>query len=264
MATFMAPVTTAFTVTEVMGHARSLSHDLGEAEYRGRDLWDIVEFWERLGNAAWVPRLLDIPRQKRLDSLIAQAPLSLHRSMHSPREESITAVTPGVLNSLRERINDKMAEVDERNSPYIGLSDAKLWQELEQEGAVDYLFKSVRSNFELRGCAQCGRWYEPQLANRGRFCSGECRKRFNNVRNSVKEEVKNFTCNCCNDTRSMDQFSGLLFEASTDEISPLRIGPFRYHSESQWCLECVESQHKEWARYIAPLVEARDARERVS
>lgn len=263
MGVFAATVETAFNVTEVMQHAHGLEDDLCEAEHTGETLWAIVHFWELLGNAAWVPRLMDIQRQRRLEALIAATPLSIYRNPLVPREESISAVTPGVVNALRERVAKSLADSYDRSSgQYRALGDEKLWAELEGEAAVDFTFRSVLSNFELRGCAMCGKWYEPQLSNRGRFCGPECRKRFNNLRNSKKEEQRTFKCASHSETSGMELFSGLVQSRSAADATPLRIGRYYPLSEDLLCLDCVERAHPEWARYIAPLVESRNERGR--
>jgi len=274
VSSFNAQVTTAFTVAEVLQHARLLESDLDDvagdfdaSEPRDdlKALREIVEFWTLVGNSAWVPRLLDIPRQWRLKKLIEETPLYLHRNPLASREESISAVSPGIVGNLRERVTEHINKGFETSEGrYVSVSDLALWEELAREGSVDYAFRSVRPGFEIRVCAQCGKWYEPQLSNRSRFCSQDCRKRFNNIRNSAREEVKNFTCKLCGQKRSMELFSGLRYsdDESEDIISPLRIAKYSFYPEDRCCTDCVQSRHPEWARYIAPLVEAKDSKDR--
>lgn len=103
----------------------------------------------------------------------------------------------------------------------------------------------------------CGKWYEPQLSNRSRFCSTDCRKRFNNQKHSKREEQRSFVCAWRGETHPIDHFSGLVHTDGDQPVTPLRIGALRSYSDKLWCLECVEKEQPLWARYIAPLVEAR-------
>lgn len=262
MGSFIAPVETAFNVTEVMQYARILEEDLDMADVRDEvDLNEIVRFWETLGNAVWIPRLMSTERQRRLESLFAATPLTLQRNPLMAREDSISAVTPGVTTDLRQRV---AAEIDRlaltSNGRYGAFGSQKLWSEVEREGAVDFALRSVRPNFELRGCASCGKWYEPQLTNRGRFCSADCRKRFNNLKHSKKEDQKFFACAWDGKMHSMEEFSGLHSGPEEHPVSILRIGNYTPNRETMWCISCVEENEPLWVRYIAPLVEARGER----
>lgn len=259
MGSFTAPVTTAFGFIETMQLVRHLRGELEDAEHHEGPLWETVQFWQVLANAIWVPRIMDIARQKRLEKLMSEATLTLHRNPLVSREESITAITPGILNQLRDRIATSMAEQEVgTGGQYSALADVELWHELECEAAIDYLFKSVQPSFEVRGCAQCGKWYEPVLANRGRFCSAECRKRFNNLRASNKDELlKSFECANCEQTLSMDAYSGLREFDPNDSVSPLRISKFEFGS-GRWCADCVAEHRPEWKRYVAPIIDARE------
>jgi hypothetical protein len=263
MGNFTAPVETAFNVTDAMQYARALSGDLFDAEVEPGPLWDIATFWELLGNAVWVPRLMSIQRQHRLEKLIAATPLSVYRDPLAPRAESVSAITPGVTNGLRERVAAAVNEaVLDSNGQYSSISDIALWNEIEREAAVDFAFRSVRANFEIRGCASCGKWYEPQLSNRSRFCSTDCRKRFNNQKHSKRDDQRSFVCAWRGETVPIDHFSGLVHEDGDQPVTPLRIGHFKSYSDKMWCLDCVEKDQPLWSRYIAPLVEAREERER--
>lgn len=265
MGTFTASVETAFKVTEVMQYARVLDGDMTDSESESEALWEIVHFWALLGNTVWVPRLMDIQRQQRLEQLVAATPLKLYRNQLLPREESVSAVTPGVTNGLRDRVRDSIYKVvANSNGQYSSVTDKGLWKELEGEAAVDFTFRSVRPNFELRGCAFCGRWYEPLLSNRGRFCGIDCRKRFNNLKHSKKDDQRTFQCAWDGQTHSMELFSGLVHQAEDDLVTPLRIGRYSSYSDNLWCIDCVERERPEWTRYIAPLIEAREERDRES
>ena len=255
MGLFNAQVETAFTVTEAAQLSRELRDDLIAQEVDSQAHWDIVVFWDLLSNAVWVPRLMDTQRQRRLEKLTVGTDLHLYRNPLMTREDSVGVVTPGVTNDLRQRVANYMSEQLEQTG-YDALADLKLWDEVEGEAAIDFAFRSVRPNFEIRVCAECGTRYEPQLSNRGRFCRTECRKRFNNARNSQQHE--GFMCKICEDEKSMDLFSGLEWRDVDSGVSPLRMGSYRSLSSERCCIDCVAREHKEWARYIAPLVDAKE------
>lgn len=255
MGSFNASVETAFSVIEVIQFARALGGELSDDGIESPDHWEIVLFWELLSNAVWVPRLMDAPRQRRLENLISTTHLQLHRNPLMPREEAVSAVTPGATNDLRQRVSNCISERAE-STGRDALADLKIWAELEREAAIDFAFRSVRPNFELRACAECGTRFEPQLSNRGRFCRTECRKRFNNARNSAQSE--GFTCAICEIGKGMDLFSGLAWTAENDAVSPLRMEAYHSKRQSRCCTDCVVREHREWARYIAPLVDAKE------
>jgi hypothetical protein len=257
MNTFEVLITTAFTLTEVLQFGRLLHGDLAEAEYQGETLWNIVHLLADVGNSVWVPRLLTVSDQKRLDMLFHEAHLVLHRNPLAPREESVSLITPGVGNELRSRVALAIDESNERGQ-YRGFSNAELWEEVLREAAVDWSFRAIRTNFEVRGCAMCGRWFEPQLANRSRFCSTACRKQFNNIRTSGRDHVKSFTCESCERNLGMDLFSGLHNEREDDSVTPLRIGRYLASLNNLRCVDCVQTHNPEWARYISPIVDAKE------
>jgi hypothetical protein len=257
MNTFEVQIATAFTLTEVLQFGRLLHGDLVEAEHNGDDLWNVVHLLADVGHSVWVPRLLTVSDQRRLDSLFHEAHLVLHRNPLATREESVSLITPGVANDLRSRVASAIYEGSD-SGQYQSFSDLGLWEEVLREAAVDWSFRAIRTNFEVRGCAMCGRWFEPQLANRSRFCGTSCRKQFNNIRTSGRDHVKAFTCESCDRQLSMDLFSGLQNSHEDDAVTPLRIGRYMASLNNLRCVACVQAKNPEWARYISPIVDAKE------
>ena len=259
MGSFQVNVSTAFSLTEVLQHGRALRADLVEAEENDAELWSIVNLLQNVANSVWVPRLMTVADQRQLDALCNETHLTVHRNALAPREESVSLITPGLANDLRVRVAAEISASIERSGDlYHGLSDRALWAEVLREAAVDWAFRAVRSGFEIRGCAQCGRWYEPQLANRSRFCTTDCRKKFNNLRAAKQKAYQTFHCGGCGRDLSMNAFSGLHREHKDDTVTPLRIQRYIPLIKGMRCLECVQDKNPEWNRYIAPLLEARE------
>jgi hypothetical protein len=167
----------------------------------------------------------------------------------------VTLVTPGVLNGLKERVQAQRVASQQGSEGRLRAVDSTTYYEMLREGLVDWAIRTAADeDYELRGCAQCGKWFEPTLRARSRFCSVRCRKSFNNFRNGSGAEYADFVCSGCGQTRSMEkEYAGLRFLAPTNPVTPLRIARYSLGVGDMCCVDCVRTTHKQWRRYIAPM-----------
>jgi hypothetical protein len=209
------------------------------------DSWDDTERAVRIANATWVGRLIDSEMATTIESYLAATPLHVRRNAFAG---TVTLATPGVSDGLRDK-----ALKEQRASERYTVSP-ETYRAMLSEGVVEWSIRTASEDgYEVRQCAQCGNWFEPQLKDRSRFCSPKCRKTFNNVRNSGHDDLTNFTCGGCGERRGMDEFAGLEFEGAdnTKTATPLRIS--RYRLANLCCVDCVRTRYPEWRRYIAPM-----------
>jgi len=262
MATMPARISTAFTIAEVVDEARHLAIDLNARDEVPGEWTDIPRLTQAIAQGVWVPQFLDDPIvRSQIDAAISQTPLKIKFDYLAPAGEQVQAVTPGVLTNLRDRVDTAMRKANQNPDwewvRYAGLTrvpfeDLKLWREFLSEGIIDFIFRRSLPGFELRQCPapECGRWFEPQLAKRGRFCSAACRFKFNNIRQN--KDKGQFTCRDCNRRLTCDFFAGLEYAVS-DDVSDLEPSTFSGDEiPLQVCVDCVAKHHREWLAYIAP------------
>ena len=259
MANIPGRIATAFTITEVLNEVRYLRQDLSEwDDEHTSSLWDVVKAAEELANGAWVRQLLNGPDVKSLsDDTLKNVVLRLQIDPLAVPGEHIYAATSGITTNLRGRVRDAETKANEKESSpqYVSFHNEALWNELLGEGVIDFLFRGSQKGFELRQCPalDCGQWFEPRLAGRGRFCSQDCRVKFNNMRQNQGKNKGEFKCAECDRTLSCEVFSGL--ETGHEGPSSLRLAPFKlnyYWERRPVCVACIAENHPEWKRYIEP------------
>ena len=252
-----AKVETAFTFIEVLKQADYDRVELDDYADGGSesDLWrkawaDTAKAY-LIANATWVRRLIDSQMLAAMEATLRETPLQVRRNAFSGE---VTIVTPGVVDGLRDKVAaERKSSAEESNGQYAAVQ-VDTFTAMLREAVIDWTLRTeADESYELRGCPQCSKWFEPQLKARSRFCSDKCRKGFNNLRNSGSDAA-NFVCHGCNEARTMDDFAGLRFEEGADKtVTPLRMGMYYGLSDNLCCVHCVRSNYPEWRRYIAPM-----------
>jgi hypothetical protein len=259
MTSVSIPVETAFSCDEVL----NILDDAAEADEvldDPRAPWQAL-MW-RVAHATWVPGYLRASDRQRLDALLAEMRPQVRWRPFARSGDLIEAASPGVLSDLRARYEKEQmdfAELVERQGQetmvrYHGcvpLSD-DLFVAIAREGLFDWIVRSSQSTFELRRCAQDGKWFIPMRAGRGRFCGDSCRARFNSrskARPRPQAREYNQVCFLCCTEKPRDQFSGLsLFEQG---VPPLDLEmKALYAAYNPVCIDCVIEHRSPWARYV--------------
>jgi hypothetical protein len=204
-----------------------------------------------VANATWVPRLIDSEMLVAVEAYLRDTPLIVRRNAFAG---TVTFASPGVLTGLRDKVNTQRAASEQESRGQHSTVGPSVYAEILREGLVDWTVRTASPDgYEVRSCSECGKWFEPQLKLRSRFCSSECRKKFNNRRNSTDESVTQFVCGGCKQRRPLDEFAGLRFDDPQRAVTPLRMGKYTFIDEILCCLHCVRSSYPEWRRYIAPM-----------
>lgn len=246
---------TAFTLPEVAQLGDQLSFtwpdDGSEREDASKEKLNVLCY--AICHATWVRSWLNLEDFRKLDTIFKSAKFALERnSITDDEDKAIIAVSPGVQSGLRERVATFLTFKDEPD--FYNRFPFELFYEMFVEGVLDWLIRSKRANYELRGCIWCGRWFEPTIARRGRFCGFQCRKRFNNARVSADTSVRTFKCYACDDARPLEEFSGLclLTDAQcmiTHVTEHMDDASMRY-----LCIRHVLETAPRWKRYIEPFI----------
>jgi hypothetical protein len=254
---------TAATVETAVSFAQLLNQTRDERELIDEYFHDepvdpnAVAAWHRterilqIANGTWVRSLIDSDLAGVIEQQLTKSALRVHRN---PYAGSVAIVTPGVLERLADRIEtDRHAREADSDGQYSAVTPAT-FDAMIAEGIIDWVIRTgADADYEVRACALCGKWFEPQLKARSRFCSPKCRKNFNNLRGSDAHAAR-FTCGSCATERSMDEFAGLRFvESAKDTASPLRITRYLFDDETLCCVACVRCNFPEWRRYLAPM-----------
>lgn len=256
MSSSTAPVEAAFTFLDLLRQTDLEREELAEGFEDNpfpepwASLWADTEKALVVANATWVARLIDSDILATIEGYLKKTPLHLQRNAFAG---TVTLSTPGILDGLRDRVSAAKSKSEVSTEGQYSTVGPELYHAMLVEGVLDWTVRTAADEgYEVRCCAECGKWFEPQLKARSRFCSPSCRKFFNNLRNS-DHSIATFECNGCEETRSMEDFSGLQFWALSDRaITPLRMCRYR-QSARKCCLHCVRSSHQEWRRYIAPM-----------
>jgi hypothetical protein len=216
------------------------------------EMWDETEKVILIANATWVGRLIDADMLATIEGYLREAPLLVRRNAFAG---TVTLATPGVLNGLKDRALKEQRDRERETDGEFSTVSTKTFAAMLREGIVDWTVRTAADgDYEVRSCTQCGKWFEPQLKSRSRFCSPKCRKDFNNLRNSAHDDVTMFKCGGCGENRPMDEFAGLRFEDSKGKTAtPLRMGRYTRGGKRLCCVECVRTRYPEWRRYIAPM-----------
>lgn len=260
MSTTTAEVETAYSFLEVLRQAEAERDELDEGCYMEdhpvsepiQRAWDTASRTLLLANAIWVRRLVSAELNTTIQGYINETPLHLQRN---PFSGAATLVTPGVSNGLRERVTESERNSEEQSEGRFSTVGPIVFLEMLREGVLDWSLRTAtEEGYEVRCCAQCGRWFEPSLKGRSRFCSDKCRKTFNNLRNSDSDRAS-FECKGCAQSRPMEEFAGLRFEDNERKTAtPLRMGSYGYgNPDNLCCVSCVRDKYPEWRRYIAPM-----------
>lgn len=107
--------------------------------------------------------------------------------------------------------------------------------------AVDLAAASQTPAFQLRRCFNDGVWFSPGLrSSRSKFCSTQCRMKFNY---DMRSPRAGFVCSTCELVRDIDAFSGL-------SRTPNGIEPTDAHSPAPICISCIANRHAEWGKYL--------------
>lgn len=256
MSTAQGETETAFSLAEVLNQTMEEREEMGdymEAPYPEGLVanWSLSDKVLRIGNATWVPRLIDSDMLAAIEGFLKETPLYVRRNAYA---RSVTLVTPGVLNGLKDKVQVQIAENESRTDGQYPTVGVDTYGEMVREGVVDWTIRTAADeDYELRGCAQCGKWFEPTLKARSRFCSTKCRKEFNNLRNGAGADYATFTCAGCEESRPMEEFAGLSFTVKDSPVTPLRIAKYALAGKDMCCVHCVRAKYKEWRRYIAPM-----------
>jgi predicted RNA-binding Zn-ribbon protein involved in translation (DUF1610 family) len=258
MSTSAAHVETAFSFLELLAQAGYEREELDEvlSDYpiapKVAKLWDETERVLSIANATWVGRIVDSDLLAVIERHLEETPLTVRRNAFAG---TVTLATPGVLGGLKDKVAKEQRESEEATQGRYSSVQPDTWRAMMREGLVDWTVRTAADqDYEVRRCTSCGKWFEPQLKSRSRFCSPKCRKEFNNLRNSGREDVTSFLCAGCGETRSMDDFAGLRFASDEDKTATnLRMGRYTRGGDDMCCVECVRTKYPEWRRYIAPM-----------
>jgi hypothetical protein len=243
---------TAYTFAEVVEIGRQIKND---DFYEDDDCYGTPYFAERIANASWARNMLEISESRHLEEIFKKATFTLDRnSFNEEPQDSIFLVSPGVRNKLREQVKQFDAWCREQDGDPFSDFPRKLFQQLFDEGVLDWMIRSKRSNYELRGCIWCGRWFEPVIVRRGRFCSPSCRKRFNNARISADPSVRMFRCVDCQENRPLEEFSGLIKVSFGAECLIRPFDATGAYPNPYLCIRHVLENAPKWKRYVEPFV----------
>lgn len=248
-------VETAFSFVDVLSEGVDIENEIditlsGEFNSKAEQALDRMRSIERIANGTWARRLINSELAEVIQSYLKGAQLVLRRN---PFSGETALVTPGVLNELRNRVAaTKRQSIDSSDGAFDAITQA-LYEEVVREGIVEWALRSEGDDYEVRRCAYCGKWFEPQLKGRSRFCSVKCRKGFNNLRSS-DGDASSFGCALCLAKKPMDEFSGLTSEDPEGKTAtPLRMGRYSPRANNLCCVSCVRESHPEWRRYLAPM-----------
>jgi hypothetical protein len=253
-----AEVETAFSFLEVLQQTEREreeldyfmeDHPVAEGVLQG---WADTEKALRIANATWARRLIDSDMLAIIEGYLKATPLQVRRNAFAG---TATLATPGLLSGLRDKVASERRNMEQNAGGQFSTVAPQTYLEMLAEGLVDWALRTAADeSYEVRGCTQCGKWFEPALKSRSRFCSDKCRKTFNNIRSSTDSDISNFVCAGCGTSRPMEEFAGLRFEDTEGKTAtPLRISRYMLGAEDLCCVPCVRSSHPEWRRYIAPM-----------
>ncbi len=261
----------AFSFVEALNHAEDerevfsrerVNAVIGRAPLNSetKNAHRIASLLSTIAHAMWVPKVMSGAKFDALQVELESRPLTLVRDLFARDPEQLySARTAAARSDVRDRVMNNwcFAGDDAR------LTDMALFVEVCREGIVDWAVNSTRPNYEVRRCPWCGRWFEPQLSGRSRFCSGpRCRQEFNNARQSAQESVRSFDCDVCTGRVPLEEYAGLHRTEDPWEIesridTPLYIG--RVREAEAVCVRCVRAHYPEWAKYVSTIVDRREA-----
>lgn len=199
----------------------------------------------RLAHGAWDRTLISIELADEVQKALVERPLILTRNPWAGQGPAMLAASKGVLTKLWSRASTQLAAtVDSVEGEHVS---PDVFDEIYKEGILDWA--GAGGTAMTRKCAMNGRWYTPKVRNRGRFCSDECRKRFNSLRTLADELSRSFECACCHERQDLDVFSGLRTTGEEDAAT-LEMTQWSRNAPGFVCAACVVSAYPVWAPYV--------------
>lgn len=210
------------------------------------------ELVRRAAHATWVDGYLTVHDRKKITDLLANyRPLMRWRVPIGGNASTVEAVSPGVERDLQGALDAELAEFKARAD-----ADPGLWQEnngrmpwsrdayidVAKEGLLDWFIRTGSPAFELRRCLYDDKWFVPQRAGRGKFCSDMCRSRFNMPQNG-------FNCAMCQKPREAIELSGLSLSKNPTHTTPydIELGTWSWRMV---CTPCILEHRPAWRRYV--------------
>ena len=227
---------------------------------------------ENLVHETWVPGYLRPGDRDVVDRAVGESALAFRHRLGRRGFEIVTAgVVKNILENAEVKVHEQFVQdrgdgrshvfVDEVPMPY------EKFEAVAREAIIDCVLRMEGPAFELRVCANDGKYFIPRRAGRGRFCRDSCRAAFG-------AQGETFRCAFCDRKQPHRNYSGLILAPDHREENDLYFGPeeseppqdLRMSRYMPWldilaersdkvtnksvCSDCIIEHRPAWARYV--------------